>query len=154
MKKSLQYTNTHKYKIYNKLINSYTWQLLRRKKFVANPVCEMCAAEGRVTPTEEVHHIKPVESGRDETEMRRLAYDYGNLQSLCKACHAAIHARAKPVPDSARSFAERFFATKDRGGVFFNQVRPSSTNPRLEGGRKNIKKNISKTWHANIMISR
>lgn len=110
MKKKLQYTNTHKYKIYNELINSYAWQTLRHRKFLANPVCEMCAAEGRATPTEEVHHIIPVENGRDEAEMRRLAYDFNNLQSLCKACHAAVHARVKPVPPGAASFAERFLA--------------------------------------------
>ena len=118
MKKVYEFGNIHKYKIYSKLINSYTWQQLRHRKFLANPVCEMCAAEGRVTPTEEVHHIKPVESGRDEAEMRRLAYDYDNLQSLCKACHAAVHKREKPIPEGARGFAERFFNKKIRGSDF------------------------------------
>ena len=119
MKKRYELGNIYKYKIYNKLINSYTWQKLRHRKFVANPVCEMCAAEGRAIPTEEVHHIVPVESGRDEAEMRRLAYDYDNLQSLCKACHAAVHAREKPIPESARGFAENFFfAKKNRGSDF------------------------------------
>ena len=31
-----------KYAIYNKLINSYKWQLLRRKKFLANPLLHPC----------------------------------------------------------------------------------------------------------------
>ena len=115
MKKVYELGSIRKYKIYNKLINSYTWQKLRHRKFIANPVCEMCAKEGRATPTEEVHHIKPVESGRDEAEMRRLAYDFDNLQSLCKACHAAVHAREKPIPESARGFAERFFGMKKQG---------------------------------------
>ena len=97
-----------KYAIYNKLINSYTWQLLRRKKFLANPLCEECAAHGRVTPTEEVHHIIPVENGKDEAEMRKLAYDYNNLRSLCKACHAAAHARPVNVGDEAKRFFEKF----------------------------------------------
>ena len=99
-----------KYKIYQKLINSYRWQLLRRKKFLANPVCETCKAAGRVSPTEEVHHIIPVEQGKDEEEMRRLAYDYNNLRSLCKACHAACHApAAKVVSDETKKFFSRFF---------------------------------------------
>lgn len=114
MTRGLLYINRRKYKIYNKLINSYTWQKLRHRKFLANPVCEICAAEGRVRPTEEVHHIVPVENGRDEAEMRRLAYDYNNLQSLCKACHAAIHSRAKPIPDSATGFAARFLGVESR----------------------------------------
>lgn len=97
-----------KYAIYNKLINSYKWQLLRRKKFLANPLCEECAAHGRVTPTEEVHHIVPVESGKDEAEMRRLAYDYDNLRSLCKACHAAEHAPQVKVGEDAKKFFEKF----------------------------------------------
>ena len=114
MRKKSLYASTRKYKIYNKLINSYTWQKLRHAKFLANPICERCAAEGRATPTEEVHHIVPVERGRDETEMRKLAYDFGNLQSLCKACHAAVHERVKPIPETARSFAERFLGVKAR----------------------------------------
>lgn len=98
--------------IYSSLLNSWKWQQLRRKKFLANPVCEDCAAKGRVTPTEEVHHNRPVESGRDETEMRQLAYDYNNLVSLCKACHAARH--APPIPDKhgngeTLAFAKKFF---------------------------------------------
>lgn len=98
-----------KYKIYTQLINSWTWQQLRHRKFVNNPICEMCASEGRVTPTEEVHHVKPVESGRDEAEMRRLAYDYNNLQSLCKACHARVHAKEKkPMKESCKDFFAKY----------------------------------------------
>ena len=83
MKKSVIFAREPKKKaIYSSLLNSWKWQQLRRKKFLANPICEDCAAKGRVTPTEEVHHNRPVESGRDETEMRQLAYDYGNLVSL------------------------------------------------------------------------
>ena len=98
--------------IYSALLNSWKWQQLRRKKFLANPVCEDCAAKGRVTPTEEIHHNRPVESGKDEIEMRQLAYDYNNLVSLCKACHAARH--APPIPDKhgngeTLAFAKKFF---------------------------------------------
>lgn len=99
-----------KYKLYIKLINSYRWQLLRRKKFIANPVCEDCLKQGRVTPTEEVHHIKPVESGRDEAEMTRLAYDFDNLRSLCKTCHRAYHEPpGQAIGDGAKTFFEKFF---------------------------------------------
>ena len=97
-----------KYAIYKKLINNYKWQLLRRKKFISNPLCEQCLAEGRVTPTEEVHHIVPVESGRDEAEMRRLAYDYNNLQSLCKECHGKVHAKEIVVTNDVKSFFDRY----------------------------------------------
>lgn len=101
-----------KHAIYMRLINSWEWQKLRRKKFLANPICEDCLAKGRVTPTEEIHHVRPVESGRDEIEMKQLAYDYNNLVSLCKTCHAARH--APPIPDDDRgertkAFAKKFF---------------------------------------------
>lgn len=100
-----------KYEVYKKLINCYRWQMLRKKKFLANPLCEDCLKEGRVTPTEEVHHVTPVERGRDEAEMRRLAYDYNNLRSLCRACHARYHAPPeKPISANAKDFFEKFLA--------------------------------------------
>lgn len=104
-----------KYKTYRKLLNCYRWQQLRRKKFTANPVCEACAAAGRVTPTEEVHHIIPVESGATEAEMKKLAYDYNNLQSLCKACHSAIHQR---INERETQECKAFFARYLRGESF------------------------------------
>ena len=112
MKKSVIFAREPKKKaIYSALLNSWKWQQLRRKKFLANPVCEDCAVKGRVTPTEEVHHNRPVESGKDEIEMRQLAYDFNNLVSLCKACHAARH--APPIADKhsngeALAFAKKF----------------------------------------------
>lgn len=98
-----------KYAIYQRLINSYRWQLLRKKKFMANPICEECKEHGRVTPAEEVHHVVPVETGKDEAEMTRLAYDYNNLRSLCKACHARAHApKEKEVSPSVKNFFEKY----------------------------------------------
>ena len=38
-----------------------------------------------------VHHLVPVESSGDMRQMRQLAFQYSNLQSLCYACHAEIH---------------------------------------------------------------
>lgn len=99
-----------KYKIYQRLINSYRWQQLRHKKFVSNPVCEECLKVGRVRPTEEVHHVIPVEDGRDEAEMKRLAYDFGNLRSLCRECHAAAHRRPEEEMRGAQAFASVFGA--------------------------------------------
>ena len=110
MRKVFQSGRGSKYAIYQKLINSHRWHLLRKKKFIANPLCEECKKRGRVTPTEEVHHVIPVENGRDEAEMTKLAYDYNNLQSLCKACHAEAHA-PKVAGEDAKDFFSRFFGT-------------------------------------------
>jgi nicotinate-nucleotide adenylyltransferase len=60
-------------------------------------------------------YVEPCRTFPEVEQMRRLAYDFDNLQSLCKACHAAVHAREKPIPESARGFAERFFGMKKQG---------------------------------------
>ena len=56
-----------------------------------NPLCEICSAAGIITPGEEVHHIKPIDTGANDMERTRLAYNTGNLQTLCHACHVQAH---------------------------------------------------------------
>lgn len=57
------------------------WRKLRKVALVRdNYLCVPCMAEGRITPAQEVDHIKPKSAGgRDNID---------NLQSICKACHA------------------------------------------------------------------
>ena len=57
----------------------------------SNPLCEICAVAGIITPGTEVHHITPVDTGANDTERTRLAYNAGNLQTLCHACHVQAH---------------------------------------------------------------
>ncbi|MEW6047007.1 MAG: HNH endonuclease signature motif containing protein [Bacillota bacterium] len=52
----------------------------------ADPLCELCLAEGRVTPAEMVHHKVPLREGGELLDM-------GNLVSVCRACHAKLHRR-------------------------------------------------------------
>ena len=40
---------------------------------------------------EEVHHIIHVESGADFNQMRALAYDFDNLESVCREHHHKLH---------------------------------------------------------------
>lgn len=108
-----------KYAVYKKLINSYTWQLLRNKKIASQPLCEDCLAAGRVTAAEEVHHNTPVERGLDYNDMKRLAYDFGNLVSLCRACHKARHTSQVGDNKNNNGFAEFFFGGTERGGGVF-----------------------------------
>ena len=77
--------------IYIKLINSKDWRVLRLKKLRSNPICEVCDSEFRSTLATEVHHIMPVESKCNESDMKRLMFSEHNLQSLCHSCHAKIH---------------------------------------------------------------
>ena len=72
-------------------MNSREWKKTRVTKLTNDPLCESCRAKGRVVAAACVHHIVPVESGRDMRQMRQLAFQYSNLQSLCYSCHAEIH---------------------------------------------------------------
>lgn len=70
---------------YQNVYQSKAWRNLRALKFANNPLCELCLLKGKVTQTEEVHHIIPFDVNPD------LAYDYDNLMSLCSECHSKIH---------------------------------------------------------------
>ena len=95
--------------IYNKSINNNRWVKLRRRKIEECPLCEICLKRGKTTAATEVHHIVPIESAKDEAVMRRLAYDYSNLQSLCRECHHAVHDRDKVAAGMADEQVSDFF---------------------------------------------
>lgn len=76
---------------YKKLIQSQRWVKLRAEKVANNPLCERCLLDDITTPTQEVHHIRPVESSPDRHTMMLLCFDYNNLQSLCSKCHKKAH---------------------------------------------------------------
>ena len=84
---------------YQKLLNSKQWQEVKAIVWKrANGLCERCYQEGiedrgepYITPGVDCHHIVPVESGRTEQEMERLAYDVSNIRLLCVACHIKTH---------------------------------------------------------------
>ncbi len=73
-----------------KVYQSAKWKQLRQAKLMADPLCEVCLVNGIIKPAIDVHHI---DSFMNYTGSKRLqlAYDYGNLQSLCKECHAKLH---------------------------------------------------------------
>ena len=74
-----------------KIYNSSKWKKLRDSYFMYHPLCEMCLKQGETTPTDEIHHIRPIRTGKDITEMRSLAYDPCNLMALCTECHHKVH---------------------------------------------------------------
>ena len=74
-----------------KIYSSERWRKLRAWKFACNPVCEECDKAGLATPTEDIHHIISFMSVTDPVVRLRLAYDFDNLQSLCKECHQKKH---------------------------------------------------------------
>lgn len=60
------------------------WKRVRDLYVKEHPFCEECFKKGIIVPVEEVHHIKPLSEGGNHNK--------NNLISLCKSCHARIHA--------------------------------------------------------------
>lgn len=58
------------------------WWEIRKRYVAAHPLCEMCLKEDRLTPVEEVHHIKPVSQGSTN--------EFSNLMSLCQSAFSAV----------------------------------------------------------------
>lgn len=65
--------------------NSNAWKAVRASKLQADPICERCEKEGRVTRADLVHHKLEL---RDFPE---LGLSLDNLESLCHACHNLEH---------------------------------------------------------------
>lgn len=61
------------------------WKRVRDAYVKEHPFCEECFKKGIMVPVEEVHHIKPISEGGNHNK--------SNLISLCKSCHARIHAQ-------------------------------------------------------------
>ena len=59
------------------------WKKLRDDYIAAHPLCEYCEKEGRTTPAREVDHIIPFNGPDDPSRLF-----WGNLQALCRRCHA------------------------------------------------------------------
>lgn len=76
-----------------KVYNSARWRRLRDVKLSMSPVCEICEEQGRYVPAVDVHHRRSFVEAATPEEAQAIAYDYGNLMSLCKECHGKIHAR-------------------------------------------------------------
>ncbi|MDR1883004.1 MAG: HNH endonuclease [Prevotella sp.] len=78
-----------------KIYNSERWRTIRRIKFAENPLCELCEKKGLTVPAEDIHHITSFMSTDNPEARYHLAYDFGNLLSLCKVCHSLMHAAQK-----------------------------------------------------------
>jgi 5-methylcytosine-specific restriction protein A len=61
-----------------------TWKQIRSAFLASHPLCEMCIAEGRLTPATLVHHKRKLTDGGTNDE--------DNLQALCLECHSRLHA--------------------------------------------------------------
>ena len=74
------------------------WQKLRVKALkAAGWLCEACAAEGRTSAAEIVHHKQPWQAASG-SDRQRLAFDFDNLACLCRECHGQAHTMREPNP--------------------------------------------------------
>lgn len=74
------------------IYNTKRWKDLRAYMVQTYPLCQDCLKEGRLTPTEEIHHLKsPFAKGLTLEEKEKRAYDVDNLVALCKECHIKRH---------------------------------------------------------------
>ena len=78
-------------KEYKKMIHTTRWLRLRKAILTAHPLCERCAAEGRIEAATEVHHVRPVEEAFTHAERIRRMYDPKNLRALSHDCHVKTH---------------------------------------------------------------
>lgn len=74
-----------------KIYNSREWKLVRAAKLERSPLCEVCRDKGLAVSAQAVHHIIPIETATNFTEMKELAFRYTNLLSVCFSCHSKIH---------------------------------------------------------------
>ena len=63
-----------------RLYGTWRWQKIRAAQLAGEPLCRMCADQGRVTPASVADHVEPHKGDEDK-------FWNGKLQSLCKRCH-------------------------------------------------------------------
>jgi 5-methylcytosine-specific restriction protein A len=61
-----------------------SWARIRTAFLSANPLCELCKRDGRLTPAVLVHHKRKLTDGGTN--------DWANLEALCQECHSRLHA--------------------------------------------------------------
>lgn len=64
-----------------RIYNSVRWKKLRAAFLLENPLCALCTAAGHVEGARDVDHRIPLAVEPD------LAYEWDNLQALCRRCH-------------------------------------------------------------------
>jgi 5-methylcytosine-specific restriction enzyme A len=67
----------------NRFYASTRWRKLRLTFLDTYPLCDECLKVGRTEPAIDVHHVL------DRRRYPGLAFEWSNLQSLCKSCHNA-----------------------------------------------------------------
>ena len=71
---------------YNRFYHSKEWKKLRLEALERDHyLCIECLKNGKITPADTVHHIKPLRIDQTGAE------DLNNLETVCRACHNKLH---------------------------------------------------------------
>lgn len=76
---------------WNRYYQDHRWKELRNWYYNLHPCCEICEAQGIVTPADHVHHCKKFSSGLTEEAKYNLLLNPNNLMSVCRHDHKIIH---------------------------------------------------------------
>jgi len=71
--------------------NTTTWKTLRLEKLKKDPLCERCLKKGVIRSARDVHHKKPISTGKTKAEKQALGFSLVNLESICTPCHKEAH---------------------------------------------------------------
>lgn len=74
---------------FGEVLNTWTWQTVRNSYIEVHPYCERCKKKNLLVPAEIVHH-KIYINNNNKNDPNQL-FNPENLESLCRACHAAEH---------------------------------------------------------------
>lgn len=105
-------------KIRQKAYQNKHWRKMRDTYLKEHPICEECLKHGKVTPADDVHHIKSPFRGGEVNY--NLLLDYHNLESVCKDCHGEIHAQQQghispeKVLEALDELFKEFYEDEDR----------------------------------------
>lgn len=100
-------SSDQRHKERQELYNTSRWKSLRELMVQKYPLCQDCLKEGRITPTQEIHHIKsPFAKGLTLEEKEKRAYDVDNLVALCRECHIKRHHPEGTIQDKIKKYSD------------------------------------------------
>ena len=73
-----------------KIYNTARWQATRKLVLQMQPLCAECMRMGVIEPAVDVHHIDSFMNYKGAMR-EKMAFDFDNLQGLCKSCHGRHH---------------------------------------------------------------
>ena len=82
------------------------WKNLKNTKLIQEPLCFVCACEGKLKDVEEHHHLDSYMNYEGQMRLSK-AYDPNNIIGLCKKHHNESHSGALKDCLSKEEYIER-----------------------------------------------